>query len=300
MNKSTVIFLFIISVVVLYFYSTTTNHSKSTENQSTIESTGQSSLKLPKTGADTISIPAAVGETQEIKEFNEFLINQVSPLGYSNKDSLLANIQNTIDHDNIDVAALELKKVLEDPQEHQLIIRELETSCHALRKREVGQIDEIQHSMVKAELFLLSLQQSNFCSIYGTENDPFYISLNLARKGDKLAQLFLYEDLLSAMNRQLVSPVLFPIEYNDLRQEVIGYLNSLSSQGVSDATIKLANVYSDNAIVPNDNFYRYYYTFLAEKQTGDRNTFFINSDELFDRLTENEKLRAERLVKKLK
>jgi hypothetical protein len=298
MNKSTVMFLVIIALVVLFFYSTTTDNFEPNESVQSHEP-GKTALSQSAIEADSLHIPVTIKETREINEFNEFLINQVSPLGYSNKDSLLANIQNTIDHDNIDVAALELKKVLEDPQEHQLIIRELETSCHALRKREVGQIDEIQHSMVKAELFLLALQQSNFCTIYGTENDPFYITLNLARKGDKLAQLFLYEDLLSAMNRQLVSPALFPIEYNDLRQEVIGYLNNLSSQGVSDATIKLANIFSDNAIVPYDNFYRYYYTFLAEKQTGERNTFFINSDELFDRLTYNEKLRAERLVKKL-
>jgi hypothetical protein len=237
----------------------------------------------------------------EIHFFNSFVEENIDHLGHSISKDTLDEFIESINESNVDAIAAELKNFVHNPAENLTSIRELEVYCSALRTRENNNFPEDMSTSPKAEMFLLALQKSELCSNYLTENDPFYIALDLARKGNKLAQLFLVEDLGHAMQRGLVNPQLHPLEYNDLKNEAIDYLKVLSAQGVVQATINLKNIYKSSAfLVPRDDVLHYYYAFLAEKQSNNRNLFFRNSDQLYDQLSDKEQSKADRMTRNVR
>ena len=304
MKKISIVIVLIGVLVALYFYNATSTDAANPDQSEVVQNSDQSSNHELNTqiSGNNVNDLLPIGEvSDEISVFNQYLVENVDSLGYSIGETILTNINETIDDETIDHAAAELKKIIQNPQEHQLLMRELQSPCKALKKRENSTLDKEVKSMIKGEYFLLALQKSGFCANFGTENDPFFLTLDLARKGDKLAQLFLAEDLGGAMHRGLISPQLDPLEYNDLRNEVLDYLKQLSARGVTQATITLHNLYRSNKfLVPQDKVLQYYYAVLGEKQSNSRNTFMLSSDELYDRLTGSEKSRADRVTKKLK
>lgn len=235
----------------------------------------------------------------EIMEFNEYVKDNVNSLGTSKKNSLFSNFINAINEDNLSDIAAEINYFIENPQKNQLQIREVINFCDSLKKRENNSLPKSTQSAVRGELFLLALQESSFCDILGTENDPFYVMLELARKGDKLAQLWLISDLGSAVNRKVIDPKLYPSLYNDLRSEVINYLSQLSARGVIEATIILQNLYSNNDnMVPRDPVLRYFYLKLAERQNNNLAISWLSSEKVYSNLTKIEKAKAERMLER--
>lgn len=249
------------------------------------------------------SVVPTIKPSADIEEFNVYLSEHISAIGSSLKPTVLSNIVEDIGSDDFDInnAADRLMVIMEDPVKHQLVMRDLFSYCTALKKRELGTIETSINSQLAGENLLLALQKSGYCNHVGTNTDSFYVILDLARKGDRVAQLFLADDLAYAIERGLIQPKLYPVEYNDLRTEIIDYLKSLSARGVVRATINLKKVYdTSNFLLPKDQVMAYYYALLSEKQSNIQDLYYHSSDQLYDWLTESQKLRADRMTKQLK
>jgi len=107
--------------------------------------------------------------------------------------------------------------------------------------------------------------------------------------------------------------MLYPIEYNDLKNEVIGYLKSLSSQGVALASLKLGNEYRTNqALLPEDSVLAYFYNYLYEKQLKGSvrehpwycppHALYCSTKspvELYHSLNKNDQARADRMLERV-
>lgn len=306
MNKSKYYLLISVLLVIIaaLIYSvrqstnnTTTKHKLNNQHPSQVTA----NLNQPtSTGRIDGQLSEIFKPSEEIHAFNQYLDKTVSINGTSLNDTMLSELINTINADTIDEAANQLAAVRKDPQKHQLLMRDLFANCYALKTREDGTYDPKMKSMLAAEHLLLALQKSGYCRIIGTMEDPFYLILGLARKGDKLAQLYLIDDLYYAINRGLIKPKLYPLEYNDLRTEVIAYLQQLSGQGVIQATINLQRLYDTSGyLVPQDKVMAYYYAVLAEKQSHKQAIYMYTTDELYERLSEDQKVRADRMTKHL-
>ncbi len=239
----------------------------------------------------------------EIETLNDYIEENISPIGTSLKPGLFSTVFEDINNGflDVDLAAEQLKEIMLDPQKHQLEMRELFGYCDALKKRVTGITDDSTQSTLFGEDILLALQKSEYCSYVGTVADPFYIILNLARKGDKIAQLYLIDDLYFAIQRGLINPNINPLEYYDLRTEIIDYLVTLSSSGVVQASINLQKLYStSNFLVPVDKVLAYFYAVLVEKQSNGQMIYDYPSNQLYERLTESQKQRADRITKRFR
>ncbi len=233
--------------------------------------------------------------SSEVQAFNDFVTENISQIGTGLKPTLLYEVFESLNTGAIDIesAANQLMEIMKDPVVHQLSMRDLFSFCEALEKRVMGTINESVESSVEGEDFLLALQKSGYCKNIGTETDPFFVILGLARKGDKVARLYLIDDLYFAIQRGLIKPNLFPLEYHDLRAEIIDYLVSLSYTGIVQASLNLQRLYStSNFLVPEDKVMAYYYAVLVDKQS--------DGQMLYDQLNETQKTRADRMTKRLK
>lgn len=298
--------IFVILLVAFFIFNTTENYS-----ETKLQSLSKKNKNIPQTvrhinqenEIDLAIITKTKKPSKEIIDFNHYLVNNIDYQGFGTSENLLSNLQGVIQEHNVDKVAEALKNMIQSPEENLSSIRELDIFCSALKKRENNTLNlpKGKSTSYRGEIFLLALQKSGICSHYLTEKDPFYIALNMARKGNKLAQLFLVEDFGRAIDRGLITPHLHPLKYHDLKEEILGYLINLSSRGVPQATIMLKNLYSSNRfLVPQDDVLHFFYAYLAEKQKNSRKLFLKNSDELYSRLNENEKILADKMIQKLK
>ncbi len=304
MNKKFILVLLFGLLVLLVSYLYDTSNTKADFVHESIM-VNDEMHQIEKNDQHISNILPSITPSSELKTFNTYVDETVSANGSSLRPTVLSNILEDINisSDDFDFnnAADQLMLIMEDPGNHQLVMRDLFSYCAALKERELGEIELSINSQLASENIFLTLQKSGYCNHIGTDSDPFYIILDLARKGDKLAQLYLIDDLHYAIERGLIQPKLYPIEYNDLRTEIIDYLKSLSARGVVRATVNLQKVYdTSNFLFPTDPVLVYYYTVLGEKQSNDQGLYFYTSDQLYQRLTKSQKARADRITKKLK
>jgi hypothetical protein len=302
MNKSllSIILIGLLLVLALYLYIASDGSVQKINNQPEDPNAQISQEEKIDTKAyDKLSV---IKPSTDIEEFNQYLFEHISIGGYSRKETISSKIIGTVNAENIDFVAEQYMQIRQDPKTHQLAMRELFGSCLALKKRETDTLESSTTSnKLNFEYQLLALQKSGYCDHIGTKSDPFYVILDLARKGDKVAQLYLIDDLNYAIQRGLINPKIYPIEYNDLRNEIIGYLKSLSARGVIQATMNLQRVYGTrNFLLPKDEVMRYYYAVLVEKQSNNQVIYDYPSNQLYDWLTETEKVKADKMTENLK
>lgn len=250
----------------------------------------------------TAKLDSAV--SAEIRDFNQYVSENIDAQGLPINETILSDLQEQANEESVYHIANELQNLIKDPAKNQTNIRALHTYCSALKKRERS---KTLYKVTKTDgndaptYFLQALQKSKICSIYRTENDPFWVALRLSREGDKLAQLFLVEDLGRAMEIGTVSPRLYPVKYNALREEVLGYLKSLSNQGVFRASVTLENLYETNRfLVPKDSVLAYYYAVLAKRQGYLGESLASSPEQLYDKLDDAQKLMADKMVRRIK
>jgi len=172
--------------------------------------------------------------SEEIRTFNEFLVENFRPNG-SRPSIKLYELRKLADL-GVKAASKLINEMAQNPRGNLLALLELNYQCSGLLTAEIP-----LEVIFKNRSFEKSLWNSGHCSRFGTESDPFFDHLQLARQGDNLAQLTLNGELFHAIERGIINPRLNPIEYNDLRNEVAGYLKDLSAQGVGLASLKLRN-----------------------------------------------------------
>lgn len=260
-----------------------------------------------------------VGERRQsqsgtIYELNQQVRNEIDGLGYSRNPTVLDEIidlTNDIDTSQTDIrqAVESIVDIKKNPQSKSLVIRELYSYCDALKRLVKNTNNELERLEVRGKYFLIALHRSGYCLSMGTRDDPFFQILRLAREGDQLAQLFLIEDFHKAMQRQLIKPKLYPIEYNDLRNEVIAFLEQLSNQGVEQATLYLAFLYDNSEseselsqYLPENKMLHYVYLMKHQKQSADMGQTLItwkNPSQVYETLSDKEKAQANRMLKNI-
>jgi len=102
-----------------------------------------------------------------------------------------------------------INQMIDNPEDHILELSALTMNCEGILKHLLP-LEEVLNN----QPFLKVLWDTGYCSRIGTETDPFYTHLELARQGNKLAQLILSGELYLALERKTINPRLYPIEYN--------------------------------------------------------------------------------------
>lgn len=263
-------------------------------------------------------------DSVRVSEFNNYILNDVnSTFGYSNSETIIDELLSSTsaidaNESSIEWSVKEIIKIKENPESKSLITRELYSYCDALQKHlksTNNRLELIDREKLRGKYFLMALNRSEYCSSMGTKDDPFFQLLKLARKGDQLAQLFLIEDFYQAIERKLIRPKLYPLEYNALRNEIVSYLEQLSAGGVQQATFYLAFLYdNDNSqskiskYVPEDKVLQYFYLMRIEKQysnwdmdlpwVGGPLAILKSPLEVYQSLSKSEKNKADRMLER--
>ncbi len=128
------------------------------------------------------------------------------------------------------------------------------------------------------------------CKYLTKNHDPFWTVLELARNGDEYMQLISTDIFKQAVRRYTIQYFSDPLEYMNLRDEVFGYLETISAKGVSYAANKLYREYankSEPSFLPRSKLLAYYYGSLAI-MLGDPNIKQHQIDKLERYLTTKE------------
>ncbi len=313
--------MFLIGVLIAIFAITTIfNDSDNLQNEEKIISTDNttSNDSVLEMDADKDSLKGIEISKKQLKSNNEDKINLINVITL-NKTTRhqtgpsvsLEDINFLIDSGDSLAAKEKINEIINNPKDNFLKFNKLSTLCLDT----ITLLESFPSSTPSLdELFIgqplkKALWDTGFCSTFGTDADPFYTYLDLARQGDKVAQLTLKNILFSAINRGIINPRLNPIKYNELRYEAIGYLQNLSTQGVALASLELSREYytNDTMLLPEDKVLYYFYSFLYEKQARgivreypwDCTQVYCKSPgELYQTLTEKEKARADRLIQR--
>ncbi|WP_154223885.1 hypothetical protein [Marinicella rhabdoformis] len=194
-----------------------------------------------------------------------------------------------------------IDKILEDVEGEQLSVRQLFLRCNKL-KDEPKKYSEGESLMYPNDVLIHSIYKKGLCHMVGSNKDPFYMYLELARKGDMLSQLLLIDDLGFAIKSGAINLKLYPMDYEELRQEAKQYLENLSANGVKKASDRLVYLYKDQRFFPEDKVKQYFYAYLAEKQNGFEYMVepWNSSEHYYEVLSDEEKLRADRMVRSIK
>ncbi|MCB1582776.1 MAG: hypothetical protein R3E90_04505 [Marinicella sp.] len=304
MNKKTTFVFLIIGVIGLYAITLLFNDDKYAhppQNSEKIDLDDKATLLSKEGKVQQKSEQPVVVDTEKIIDFNEVLSEKFRPNG----------TRKPYDFNQLkQIAKVDQQKAIEMimemvamPDKNLLALADLNYQCSGLKQVEL-QIDTI----LLNRPFEKALWDSGYCSRLGTESDPFFDFLNLARKGNKEAQLLLMPELFGAIERGSVNPRTDPIFYDDLRKEVISYLKSLSSQGVSLASLKLSKEYLSNGLFFSKDkvLATFYLTLYEEQHSGfldypwdacNANTDFCRSpEELYKSLSDIEKDRVDSML----
>ena len=163
---------------------------------------------------------------------------------------------------------------------------------------------KIIESELNAYYFDLGLLETGVCRKFGKKEDPFWMMLRLAHKGNEELRVSLLQTMVMAIHRGAINIQKYPDKYLDLRNEAEGYLQKYSHKGVIYATEVLADQYSGklgrNQLLPTNLVLAYYYAYLADVQQSYNYGYFERDLlKMYDRLTEKQRSIADRMTKNL-
>jgi hypothetical protein len=250
--------------------------------------------------------------TDDIKVFNDNLTQDfdiLNPNSLKNEVDTFSGKSRESSNDVVERIA----EYLDNPTEYKIQLRELQRRC--LRNKEnlnnLKKIIQDNHpnlgeGQFNAYYFELGLEESNFCERVATKKDVFWLFVKLARKGDEVAQLLLFEELLMAVNLKHFNIKKYPLEYMQLRDEAIEYLSRLARKGVLRASNLIAQIYlskknSGYDVIKPNLVLAYYYFSLAVKQANTLQQPYNNRmpDVIYEKLTDKQKIIADRMTKNI-
>ncbi len=248
--------------------------------------------------------PVLKEASNEISLFNERI---AASLSYE-PGSELMEVNNLISkpRENSDDVVATLENYFLNFSDYQIQIAELIPYCLNLKQSLnkytsslTTESDNLKETSFNEFYFFDGLKKTRFCENLGTETDPLYIYLDLARGGNRVAQLLLIDHLINAIHRGVVNVKQDPMTYMELRDESVNYLKSLAASGITRASERLYRLYSGRDILPKDPVLEYYYSYLS-KMYERFEVVHVKGDELLDMMTENQRARALKMIKNLK
>ncbi len=310
MKKITFFTLIVLFVIVIYFnnyykkqefknnrYDNINETKKIDVNQSSVQNKHPKSSKL--------------NFLKEIKKFNE-TVN--IDLNRNDLNSKYFEVDKLYDNNRKDTTDIEkqIHFYINDIEKYQIQVESLSKKCIKLNERLAEQSKilnsgrELQEGFYNQHFFDKGLFNTGFCENIGTKKDVFWEFVEIARRGNKIAQLLLFDrvfDAVSNGNVSILSAKKRPIEYMELRNEAINYLRVLSHQGVYKASLNLSRIYSKNnwSLIPNNSVLSYFYSYIADKQSGFEISPYENNLEIiYSNLTKKEKDMADRMIESYK
>ena len=258
-----------------------------------------------------LKVPPLVELSEEVISFNNQLLNDwplnsearsMNPNNKLHEVAKLESVQRESSQDVIDA----IEAYFDDFAKNQIQIENLYLRCKILSKRikdyekrifENKDKSSALEFIINSYYFHIGLSESGICRDLGSIRDPFYRWVSLARKGDKLSQLVLIDRLWLATKRGILDPYVYPLDYKDLRDEALMYLQKLASTGVTRAAMRLAVLYGKQTpkIIPTNKILEYYYSYLSSIKYN--NDFYVDLDALYDKLSDKEKLRVDQMIK---
>lgn len=236
----------------------------------------------------------------EIVNFNQYLSTRPEfDLIFGDNDPVQVFIES---HEvTEESASIFIDKILDNIEDEQLSARQLFLRCNKL-KVEPRKYTQGGNLMYPNDMLIYAIHKKGICHMLGSSKDPFYIYLNLARRGNMLSQLLLIDDLRFAIDSGAIKPFLNPIAYDGYRQEAKYYLENLSAKGVKKASDRLVSLYRDERYFPEDKVKQFFYAYLAEKQNRFEDMIepWNSSDHYYGKLSEEEKQRADRMIRNIK
>ena len=250
--------------------------------------------------------------SDEIKRLNNSLAQDFAILNPNSIINEIGRFSGKSRENSNDVVE-RIAEYLDNATEYKIQLRGLQRRC--LRNKEnlnnLKKIIKDNHpnlgeNQFNEYYFELGLEESNFCERIATKNDVFWLFVKLARKGDEVAQLLLFEELIWAVNLKHFNIKKYPHEYMQLRDEAIEYLSQLARKGVFRASHLIAQIYlskeksSYDVIEPN-LVLSYYYFSLAAKQARilQQPSDYRKPDIIYEQLTDKQKKIADRMTKNL-
>ncbi len=162
--------------------------------------------------------------------------------------------------------------------------------------------DDIDYRKTDISRHYFNEALAGYCDDITGVNDPFWVLLKLARQGDRAIQLALPDELLSATERNAIKIYAQPMEYMYIRDEIIGYLESMVAEGIGAAASLLYIEYRGGygSLLSENLVLSYYYGFIAA-DLGDRFMTRAGVKTMLERwMTDEEIKKAERMIKSLK
>ncbi|VAW46459.1 hypothetical protein MNBD_GAMMA02-1320 [hydrothermal vent metagenome] len=315
MKKLIIIGITLLVLIVFFTISTFSNSFEGGQSNATKVNTDGFGLKASaqdindrENGAND-ALNKNIETNNEVVNFNQATLEMNFSTNGGRPTIKFEEIRLLAENDTVAATGM-INQMIDNPEKNILELSTLTKNCVGLESPDnLVPLDEILNN----QPFPKALWDTGYCSRIGTENDPFYTHLELARQGNKLAQLTLNEEFYWALERKTINPRLYPIEYNDLKNEVIGYLKSLSSQGVALASLKLGNQYRTNqALLPEDLVLAYFYSYLYEKQLKGsvrKHPWYCPSyalycskspAELYQSLSKSDQARADRILERVR
>lgn len=115
-----------------------------------------------------------------------------------------------------------------------------------------------------------------------------------------LSRLLLTAHRYKAIQRKVINTWRFSLEYMQIRDEAVVYLQQLAAKGVTRASVKLSQMYSFNSVaLPPNRVLEYYYSYLAIKQEGIDKVYVKDPVSIYKRLTDKQKAIVDRMTEKL-
>ena len=242
--------------------------------------------------------------TEEKSELNKKILDT-----YTSKTFEVSNISRQPRNDSKEIKTL-IAGYFDNYEENFRQVEELFLKCLGAKER-ISSIEERlngQSKIIEAELngyyFDKGLLESGVCKKFGTQEDPFWTMLKLARRGNEEMRVSLLENMIMAIYRGAINIQKYPDKYLELRNEAEEYLQKYSHKGVIYATEILANQYSGklgkNQLLPTNPVLAYYYAYLADVQnTAAYGYWERDLLKMYDSLTERQQSIVDRMTKNL-
>jgi len=304
--------LFITLVVVLFLLVYMFGIDKDiTEGKNTLT---QKSLQEPELkgeilkNSNVLSLPKRVATTDEVEVFNQKVFNSIR-LGPESKVDEIYNLFKPPQKDNSKYFEDKIKAYFEDYEENFHQIENLAFYCINLKDKlyslemRLEDNSKIFEEELNEYFFNKALMVSEACKKYGTREDPFWMMVRLARKGNDEMRLFLLKYMYFAIRRGAINTKVHPEMYFALRNEAERYLQNFAAKGVIYATEFLYRQYAlelDNKLLPTNKVLGYYYAYLADVQNSVSYGYWEKDLlQMYDRLSEKQKKIADRMTKNL-
>lgn len=295
MDKRVFISVFLVlALTVLIYKANTDRESKVIEN-----SKNKVAEKTNSKPSETLNIITA----KQVIHFNEEFTKSMSFQSDSNKVLEVSKLKNKYRNDTADVLEA-IEDYVSDVGEHPIQVNELASLCrfkdasinHFEKNYDKEKIIDID---LNNYLFFKGVDESKICRKF-KKRDPFYIFLDMARKGDLEQRVLLLENIGHAIDRGAIKVYEYPARYKEVRDEAEFYLQELASKGVYHASARLSSQYQGGSYLPKDRVKEYYYAYLANRQ-GAYNQGYPekNLEQMYARLNERDKKIVDRMIKKL-